>query len=133
MLEQSIKEMYEAALTKLEQQEHGADGRSAEHTRARKLFLEALLGGTNMLSWLTPGEDVVGEEVLAEHFRQIRNAVRFTLQHAFDDQCGAAVNLSAASTAARLIQTNIALAKALGVTGNSKTVRGVRPLKDPQD
>jgi hypothetical protein len=132
-MEQSTKDIIEAALSRLEQSGRETEELCATDKGARKKFLQALLGGPDMLSWVTPCDDVVGEEVLAEHFKQIRNVVRFALSHALDDRRDTAVNLNAASTAARLIRTNIALAKALGVTANSKTVRGVRPRKDPQD
>jgi len=98
-----------------------------------KRVREALLGGPDEVSWAMPCEDIVGVDVLAEHFQQIRNAVRYTLHQAFADRQDAAVSLSAAATAGRLIQTNIALAKALGVVSNSKTVRGMARKGGPQD
>ena len=103
--------------------------------RTRKQVLETLLGSADLLFWVAPCDDVVGEDILAEHFLQIRNAVRLVLCLALDDDHGAAVNLNAASTASRLVRTNIALARALGVTAgaNSKTVRGGRRRKEPQD
>lgn len=134
-MERSFDEIYRTAKAKAEQEAREEGERLALRAQERKQFLEAFLGGPDMLSWVMPCDDIVGKDVLAEHFQQIRNVVRFALQHALDDRRGAAVNLSAASTAARLIQTNIALAKALGVTSgsNSKTVRGGRTGKEPQD
>jgi hypothetical protein len=108
---------------------------SAKERTSREKVLETLLGSADLLSWVAPCDDVVGEDILAEHFLQIRNAVRLVLCLAVDEDHGAAVNLNAASTASRLVQTNIALARALGVTAgaNSKTVRGGRRGKGPQD
>jgi hypothetical protein len=55
------------------------------------------------------------------------------LQFVLADDLSLATNLSAATTAQRLIQTNIALAKVLGATAKSKTVRGGKARKEPQD
>ena len=107
----------------------------ADQEAARDAFLRKLMPGPDLLSWVVPTGDIVPDEILAEHLAQLRNAVRYVLQYAMGDGLMVPTRMSAASTAQRMIQTNIALAKALKApaSANSKTVRGVRRRKDPQD
>jgi predicted RNA-binding Zn ribbon-like protein len=73
------------------------------------------------------------DALLAEHAAQLRNVVRHAMAFAvWEDAGGTEIALSA-SALTRLIQTNIAIAKVLGVRATSKTVRGGAPEKDTQD
>jgi hypothetical protein len=66
---------------------------------------------------------------------QLRNVIRYAMQFALADDMSIETNLAAADAATRMIRANVALAKALKTSesANSKTVRGVRATKDPQD
>ena len=101
----------------------------------RKAFLAGAMPGPDLVSWVVPKNGAVPDEVLAEHLAQLRNLVRFTLQYAMGNNASVETNLSAASIAQRMIQTNIALSKAITGTPvpDSKTVRGGKRRKGPQD
>lgn len=107
-----------------------------EERRARRqAFLEKLLAGPDMHAWIVPREDVACDEILAEHLLQLRNTIRYALQVALDDAYTLKSSMNAANTVDRLVRTNIALVRALKTpdTAKSKTVRGGRRMKGPQD
>lgn len=98
----------------------------------RTAFLQNLMRGPDVMSWIAPKDGVVADEVLREHQAQLQNVVRYALQYAVRDGDPLQSRLSAATTATNMIRANIALAKALAAS-NSKTVRGVRRKKAAQD
>lgn len=98
----------------------------------RTAFLQNLMCGPDVMSWIAPKDGVVADEVLREHMAQLQNVVRYALQYAVADGELLQLSLSAATTATNMIRANIALAKALAAS-NSKTVRGVRRKKAAQD
>lgn len=98
----------------------------------RTAFLQKLMRGPDVMSWIAPKDGVVADEVLREHMAQLQNVVRYALQYAVADGELLQLSLSAATTATNMIRANIALAKALAAS-NSKTVRGVRRKKAAQD
>ena len=98
----------------------------------RTAFLQKLMRGPDLMSWVAPKDGVVSDEVLREHQAQLQNVVRYALQYAVSDGDTLQSRLSAAATATNMIRANIALAKALAAS-NSKTVRGGRRQKGPQD
>lgn len=135
MSEQSMNEIYWKAKREAEAEYEREEKERAEREAQQRAFLEQLLQGPDMHSWIVPEGDAESDDVLAEHLLQLRNAVRFTLRFALDDSRGARSNLDAANTVDRLIRTNIAIARAMKTldTAKSKTVRGVRPKEEPQD
>ena len=104
----------------------------AEREVARHAFLAAIMGGPDLLSWVSPKDGVVTDELLGEHLAQLRNVVRYALSMAVDDKYEIGENLSAANTATRMIRANIALTKELKAS-KSKTVRGGRRAGRIQD
>ena len=90
----------------------------------RTAFLQKLMRGPDVISWVVPKDGVVADEVLREHMAQLQNVVRYALQYAVADGEPVRLNLSAAATATNMIRANIALAKALAAS-DPKTVRGV--------
>ena len=98
----------------------------------RTAFLQKLMRGPDVISWVAPKDGVVADEVLREHLAQLQNVVRYALQYAVRDGDTLQSRLSAASTATNMIRANIALAKALAHS-DSKTVRGGGHGARPQD
>lgn len=135
MSEESFNEIYWRSKREAEEEYQREEEARAERRAKRKAFLEQLLEGPDMHSWIVPEGDAKSGDVLKEHLLQLRNAVRFSLRYAFDDDLSVQSNLDAANTVDRLIRTNIAIARALKTsdTTNSKTVRGVSRKKAPQD
>lgn len=130
-----MNEIYWRSKREAEEEYEREEAARAERMAQRKAFLEQLLQGPDMHSWIVPEGDAESDDVLAEHLLQLRNAVRFTLRFALDDDLSVQSNLASASTVDRLVRTNIAIARALKTldASNSKTVRGVRPKEEPQD
>ncbi len=109
------------------------EDRTILRSRQRKEFLARLFQGDDMSAWLAPEGHVATHEVLSEHMAQLRNVIRYAMQFALADDLSMETNMAAADVATRMIRANVALAKALNTPSNSKTVRGVRAKKDPQD
>jgi hypothetical protein len=120
---------YETA-RRLEQKEW-EEGR-ARWQAERTEFLQKLMCGPDLLSWVAPKDGVVADEVLREHLAQLQKVVRYALQYAVRDDESIQLKLSAASTATNMIRANIALAKALNEP-KSKTVHGGMRKRRPQD
>jgi hypothetical protein len=99
-------------------------------TRAE--FLQKLMRGPDVLSWVAPKDAVVADEVLREHLAQLQKVVRYALQFAVSDDESIQLQLSAATTATNMIRANIALAKALNEP-KSKTGHGRKRRLRPQD
>ena len=135
MSEQSMNEMYWRSQREAEEEYEREQEERAKRREKRKAFLEQLLQGPDMHSWIVPEGDAESDDVLAEHLLQLRNAVRYALQYALEDDLNVRVNLDAAHTVDRLVRTNIAIARALKTpdAAKSKTVRGVPAKKAPQD
>ena len=123
---------YRQALVKRDAEERELNARHELRKAQRKKLVETLLSG-DLFSRVAPDAHPGSDEVLAEHLAQLRTVVRYALQFVLADDMSLATNLSAANTAQRLIQTNIALAKVLGATAKSKTVRGSRTKREPRD
>lgn len=105
-----------------------------EELRARRqAFLERLLAGPDMHAWIVPDGNVPAGRVLEEHLLQLRNVTRYALQYTLDDYYSLETRLKAAETVARMVRINIALAKELKTSSNSKTVRGGKRRKGAQD
>jgi len=119
-------------LTKQAEEQREFEARHELRSAQRRKLTETLLSG-DLLTWVAPDTHPGSDEVLSEHLAQLRTAVRYALQFVLADDLNLESNLSAASTAQRLIQTNIALAKVLSAPPKSKTVRGGRVKKEPQD
>ena len=98
----------------------------------RTAFLQKLMGGPDVMSWVVPTDGVVADDVLRQHMAQLQNVVRYALQYAVADREPLQLKLSAAATATSMIRAHIALAKALSAS-DSKTVRGARRRRGPQD
>jgi len=109
------------------------EDRAVLRKRQRKEFLAKLLEGDDMSAWLAPNGHATPDEVLSEHMGQLRNAIRYALQFALADDMSMETNMRAADVATRMIRANVALAKVTRASSNSKTVRGGRQRKDPQD
>ncbi len=110
--------------------------RHAAYKAKRKLFLESLLGGNDPLTWQMPAEIDDYDALLAQHAAQLRNAVRYMMGEALDDDGSPESRVKAAGTLTRMIQANIAIAKtALSQKsrGTSKTVHGGAPAAEAQD
>jgi hypothetical protein len=135
MSEQSMNEIYWRSKREAEEEYQREEKERAERKAQRKAFLEQLLQGPDLHSWIVPEGDAKSGDVLEEHLLQLRNAVRYALQYALNDDLSVSSNLDAANTVDRLVRTNIAIARALKTpdTAKSKTVRGVRQKKEPQD
>jgi hypothetical protein len=135
MSEQSMNEIYWRSKREAEEEYQREEAERAERKAQRKAFLEQLLQGPDMYSWIVPEGDAESDDVLAEHLLQLRNAVRFALRFALDDDLSVQSNLASASTVDRLVRTNIAIARALKTpdTAKSKTVRGIQRKRAPQD
>jgi hypothetical protein len=117
---------YEAA-------ERHEEAERAERRAQRQAFLEKILTGSDMHSWIVPDGNVPADQVLEEHLLQLRNVTRYAMQYALDDDYGLQSNLKAADTVTRMVRANIALAKELKASSNSKTVRGAKRRKGAQD
>ena len=130
-----MNEMYWNSKRKAEEEYQREQEERAERKALRQTFLEKLLLGPDMHSWIVPEGDADSDEILAEHLLQLRNAVRYALQVALHDGYNVQSNLNAANTVDRLVRTNIAIARALQASdkANSKTVRGVGSDRDAQD
>ena len=150
---QSFDEMYLESKAKVETEFREADERTARNRVARDAFLKELFGGGDRKSWLVPQPVADLDATLAEHFVQLRNAVRYALEDAIDDDRTDERRNLAQTAVTRMVQTNLAIAKALkappprgfdfrmtvehkGTAPSravSKTVRGGAPDKDAQD
>jgi hypothetical protein len=130
-----MNEMYWNAKRVAEEEYQREQEERAARQAQREAFLQKLLLGPDMHSWIVPEGDASSGDILSEHLLQLRNAVRYTMQYALNDAHSVRSNLDAANTVDRLIRTNIAIARALKApdTAKSKTVRGVRQKKEPQD
>ena len=130
-----MDEIYWRSKREAEEEYQREEEERAKRKAQRRALLEQLLQGPDMHSWIVPDGEAESDDVLAEHLLQLRNAVRFTLRFALDDDLSVKSNLDAANTVDRLVRTNIAIARALKTpnTANSKTVRGVRGKAEPQD
>ena len=106
--------------------------RQAGHKASRQEFLRRLLGGKDALAWQVPPQIEDFDALLLQHAAQLNNAVRYTMEFALCDGIGVSEHTMVIGSLTRMIQTNIAIAKAM--TGEkSKTVRGGPARKYPQD
>ncbi len=117
-----------------EREENERAARREIRRKEREAFRQKLFDTPDELAWQAPPPLEDFNALLAEHAAQLRNAVRQTMGFALADDNDCKANASAASALTRLIQTNIAIAKVLGVGDEtSKTVRGGPEPKDAQD
>lgn len=150
---QSFDEMYAESKAKVEAEFREDQERAARAQVAREGFLKDLFGGGDRQSWLVPQPVVDLDATLAEHFAQLRNAVRYALEDAIDDHRTPERRNLAQTAVTRMVLTNLAIAKVLkappprgfdfrmtvehkGVAPTraiSKTVHGGDRPKDPQD
>lgn len=150
---QSFDEMYLESKAKVEAEYREEQERAARAQAARDAFLKDLFGSGDRQSWLVPQPVSDFDATLAEHFAQLRNAVRYALEDAIDDHRTPERRNLAQTAMTRMIQVNLALAKALKAPpprgfdfrmtvehkgtaptrAISKTVRGGAPDKDAQD
>ena len=150
---QSFDDMYWETKAKVETEFREEDARRAGAKVAREKFLRELFGSDDIRTWLAPPPVTDLDAGLAEHFAQLHNAVRYALADAIDDRETAERRNLAQTAVTRMIQVNLALAKALkappprgfdfrmtvehkGVAPTraiSKTVHGGDRPKDPQD
>ncbi|MGZ6021687.1 MAG: hypothetical protein ACXWLQ_03675 [Rhizomicrobium sp.] len=135
MDEEEDNEVPGSAALRYEARRRRLDAEVAQAKAERQAFLQKFMLGPDVVSWVAPDGCAPSDEVLAEHMAQLRNVIRYALQYAFAEDEPLSASLSAANAATRMIQTNVALAKALKLSGstNSKTVRGGRRKKEPQD
>jgi len=107
--------------------------RHEEFLAARKRHLESLMGSDNRFDWEAPKPLADYDAQLGEHAAQLRNITRYLVGQVLDDDNKQSVQT--AGMVARLIGTNLAIAKVLkvGDAATSKTVRGVPPADDHQD
>jgi hypothetical protein len=131
----TLDDIYWERHARAEKEARKFEDRTILRTRQRKEYLAKLLQGDDMSAWLAPNGGAPSDEVLSEHMAQLRNVIRYAMQFALADDMSIETNLAAADAATRMIRANVALAKALKTSesANSKTVRGVRATKDPQD
>lgn len=131
----TLDDIYWERQARLNKQEREFEDLTILRRRQRNEFMAKLLAGDDMSAWLAPQACAPSDEILCEHMAQLRSVVRYALQFAMADDMSLETNMSAAGTATRMIQANIAIARALKTpdTANSKTVRGVSRKKAPQD
>lgn len=131
----TLDDIYWKRQARLDKQEREFEDRTVLRRRQRNAFMAKLLEGDDMSAWLAPQACAPSDEILCEHMAQLRNVVRYALQFAMADNMTVETNMSAAGTATRMIQANIAIARALKTpdTTKSKTVRGVSKKSEPQD
>jgi len=100
----------------------------------REAFRRKLFDAPDELAWQAPAPLQDFNTLLAEHAAQLRNAVRQTMEIALDHRNESKANALAALSLTRLIRTNIAIARTLGVgCETAKTVRGGALPEDAQD
>lgn len=127
MSDDTTQDRIQAHLRDLRQQE-------VAHKAIRQEFLEKLLGGKNQLAWQAPLPLEDFDDLLCQHAAQLSNAVRYTMEHVLSDDAEIPEQAQAVGALTRMIQTNIAIAKALSpLRAKSKTVRGGSNGKGPQD
>ncbi|HXC53813.1 MAG TPA: hypothetical protein VNU97_00810 [Rhizomicrobium sp.] len=108
---------------------------AARHA-ARERFLGKLFGSSDRHDWLAPAAIEDFDDLLSCQAAQLQNAARFTLEDVLSDHISLEGRAKAVGALTRLVQTNIAIAKALRTAepeAKSKTVRGGRTVKDVQD
>lgn len=98
----------------------------------RRKYLERLMGSAEDFDWEAPAPLADYDAQLGEHAAQLRNAARYLMGKVLDDDNARAVQ--AAGALARLIGTNLAIAKVLKAAdrANAKTVHGVPPANGHQ-
>ncbi|HEX4304292.1 MAG TPA: hypothetical protein VHZ78_15980 [Rhizomicrobium sp.] len=131
-----FKEIQERVEREMDEEEELRAAQRAAYQAKRKLFLEALLGGSDPLTWQMPPEIDDYDALLAQHAAQLRNAVRYMMGEALDDDRSPERRNMAAGTLTRMIQANIAIAKtALSAKprGKSKTGHGGESAQEAQD
>ncbi len=129
MTDQPIQDRIQAHLRDMRQQE-------AAHKAIRKEFLQKLLDGKDQLAWQAPHQIQDFDELLCQHAAQLRNAVRYTMEYALSDDIEVEEHAKVVGALTRMIQTNIAIAKALvpeRLGATLKTVHGGAPAQEPQD
>lgn len=119
-----------------DQRQAALEAERAAFLKKRAELRRKLFGSADDFDWQAPAPTEDMDALLAEHAAQLRNAARQAMTFVLDDDNGVKSNALAASALTRLIQTNIAIAKALGAKDASettKTVRGGGKSKGAQD
>ncbi|MEJ0028450.1 MAG: hypothetical protein WDN01_20700 [Rhizomicrobium sp.] len=118
---------------KAEREEAEYRANRAAYRKRRAELQEKLFGSPELYDWQVPAPVEDFDALLAEHAAQLRNAVRQAMGFVVSDDLGAKASAVAAAAVARLIQTNIAIAKVLGSRTRSKTVHSGAQPTEPQD
>lgn len=108
--------------------------RQAARLAKREAFLAELLG-PDKIARLSPSAVEDFDTLLAQHAAQLRHAIAYTMEDVLNDNVRILDRPKVIAALARLVQTNVAIARALRgeKTKSGKTVRGGEPAKEPQD
>jgi hypothetical protein len=112
-------------LTWAEQEELERRAEEAERERfrqKRKEFRQKLFGTDDPVALLAPQALEDYDDLLGEHAAQLRNAVRYAMEDAVSDSIRIEQRLPALAVLARLVQTNLAIAKAMKKNPQNSTL-----------
>jgi hypothetical protein len=107
----------------------------AEYSRKRAIYREKLFGSSDPVDCHAPQAIEDFDALLAQHAAQLRHAIAYTMEAALDDDVLVRERPKVIASLARLVQTNVAIAKVLRdkKTKNGKTVHGGGKMRGTQD
>jgi len=95
-----------------------------------------LLGGDDQVEWQAPAPLADFDSLLGEHAAQLKNAARMVMGQVLDDGTAQSAREQAVAVAGltRIVQTTLAIARALGSNGaTAKTVHSAAAMSQAQD
>jgi len=120
---------------KAEREEAEYQAARAEYLRKRVIYREKLFGSSDPVDCQVPQAIEDFDALLAQHAAQLRHAIAYTMEAALSDDVRVLERPKVIASLARLVQTNVVIARALRdkKSKNGKTVRGGAKAGGPQD
>ena len=109
----TFDEMYFDAKRKVEAEEAAREAEYETRRKKRQEFRARLFGTDDPVALLAPQSVDDYDALLGEHAAQLRNAVRRAMEDAVSDDTDIAERIPMLGVLARLVQTNVAIAKAV--------------------
>jgi len=133
MQDESFAEIAARVHREVEEEEVRREAAQAEYDRKRREYRMAMFGTDDPIAMQKPlpVEDFDG--MLRVQAAQLRNLVHSLMAEAMYDGDPVSKRAPALYALTRMVQTNVYIARTLAKSADSKTVRGVSTLRDPQD